>query len=73
VTFKKKAADVSGMVGMMVSRGRHVIALGHGRVRHGGVTVTMHERRASRRGVWTITVVYYSHHRATTARMAVRV
>jgi hypothetical protein len=75
VTFKKsrKAADVSGMVRMRVSRGSSVIALGHGRARNGQATITLRELHAYGTGSATITIVYRRGHRSVTSRMTASV
>jgi hypothetical protein len=63
VTFSK-AKKTSGTVRMIVARGKHPVALGHGRVRHGKAAVTMRERRRVVRGRWTVTVVLSRPHKA---------
>jgi hypothetical protein len=69
-----KSADVAGTLRVSLSRGAHVAAIGHGRLRHGSVTVRMRERRVPKSGAWAITLlVPRSHQSAVTMTVALRV
>jgi hypothetical protein len=69
-----KAKKLNGTVRMRIASGTRVIALGHGRVRHGKATVSLHVRRSVPRGKLTITVVLSRPHHATSTRtVAIRV
>jgi hypothetical protein len=61
VTFPK-AKRTKGTLRMSISRGKHLAALGHGRVDHGRATITMRERRRVTRGPWTVTIVLARAH-----------
>jgi hypothetical protein len=52
-----KASDSNGTLRVRIARGTDVVALGHGRVRHGVATLTLRERRSVSGGAWTITLV----------------
>ncbi len=52
------AHNKRGMVRVRVSRGGHLVALGHGRVVHGKARLKMRELRTRTRGAWWITVVF---------------
>ena len=54
VTFSKSR---KGTVRVAVNRGAKLVALGHGRLVHGHVTLTMRQLRDPKRGTWRITVV----------------
>jgi hypothetical protein len=72
VTFLK-ARSTKGMLRMRVSRGTHLVALGHARVKRGKATVTLRERRRVTHGAWKITLVLaQSHHAASTTTMSMR-
>ena len=53
----------SGRVRIRISRGTTVVALGHGRVRHGKATVTMRRLNIVGRGRWRITLVLSRPHK----------
>lgn len=65
------AKNIKGTLRMRVARGRHLVALGHARVRHSRAKVTMHALRRVKRGRLTVTIVLSRPHKATATRKAV--
>jgi hypothetical protein len=53
----KGGAGISGSVAMRIKRGKVVVAVGHGRLRHGKATLTMRVLRPITRGRYTVTMV----------------
>lgn len=69
-----KSAHVAGTLRVSLSRGARLVALGHGVLRRGSVTLTMRERRVLKRGAWTITLSVPRRHRsAVMMTLALRV
>ena len=54
-----RSAGVSGPVRMRISRAGKVAALGHGRLSHGSMTLSMPRLRRLRGGSWKVTLVIY--------------
>lgn len=53
----KGGAGISGSVAMRIKRGKVVVAVRHGRLRHGKATLTMRVLRPITRGRYTVTMV----------------
>jgi hypothetical protein len=53
----KGGAGISGTVAMRITRGKLVVALGHGRLRRGTATLTMRVLRRMTPGLYTVTMV----------------
>lgn len=70
VTFPKSK---KGTVRLAVTRGGKLVALGHGSLKRGRVTLTMRQLRRQPRGVWRVTVVFSQTVRqATTVTVPLR-
>jgi hypothetical protein len=75
VTFPRRSAKNGRTVRISVSRGSHLVALGHGRVRDGAVTFGLRELRRVGSGRWSITLVMPGSHgtaRTLTLRLSMR-
>jgi len=55
-------AQTKGTLGIRVTRGASVVGLGHGRVRKGKATITMHELQQVSTGAWRATLVLARPH-----------
>ena len=53
----KGGAGISGTVAMRITRGKLVVALGHGRLRRGRATLTMRVLRRMTTGSYTVTMI----------------
>ena len=74
VTYPK-SRKIKGKLQVMISRGKHVAALGHARVSRGVAHVTLREVRRIPRGSWTMTLVLTQPRKApstATARVRLR-
>src|SRR4029077_14184907 len=64
ITFANTRA--SGTVRVRITRGGHVVALGHGKVSKGKATVRMRELRRVSKGPWRVTLALSQHKQTQT-------